>query len=70
MTLNQLASKIANLEGKKVQVSIGNLREILKIIVELELATSGEDMSKDSPVYAILEACDKLEMKRLKAGKR
>lgn len=36
MTLNQLASKIAKREGKKSQARIGDIREIIKIIVEIE----------------------------------
>jgi hypothetical protein len=32
MTLNELASLIANAEGKKHQASIGDVREILKIL--------------------------------------
>lgn len=30
--LNQLASAVANAEGKKSQVSIGNIREIISIL--------------------------------------
>ena len=33
MTLNKLASAIAHTEGKKHQASIGDIREILKILV-------------------------------------
>lgn len=40
--LNKLASQIAKLEGKKSQVHIGNIREILKIIIVDE-----EDMLVD-----------------------
>lgn len=36
MELNKLASIIAKREGKKSQVKIGDIREILKILVELE----------------------------------
>lgn len=34
-TFNEIASKIANSEGKKVQTSMGNVREILSIISDL-----------------------------------
>lgn len=34
MTRNELASLIAKYEGKKVEVSIGNVREILRILHE------------------------------------
>jgi hypothetical protein len=36
MNLNKLASAIAKQEGKKHQASIGDIREILKIIVDFE----------------------------------
>ena len=36
MTLNQLASAIAHAEGKKHQASIGDIREILKILVLMD----------------------------------
>ena len=35
MKFNQLASHIAKIEGKKRQVTIGNIRETLSIIAEL-----------------------------------
>lgn len=35
-TMNQLASEIAKREGKKSQARIGDIREILRIIVEIE----------------------------------
>jgi hypothetical protein len=35
MTLNKLASVIAKHEGKKVETSIGNIREVMRIFLEL-----------------------------------
>lgn len=35
MTINQLASKIAKIEGKRSQAKIGDVREILRILGEL-----------------------------------
>lgn len=35
MTINQLATKIAKLEGKKSQARIGDLREIIGILSDL-----------------------------------
>ena len=35
MTMNQLASKIAKLEGKRSQARIGDIREILAILADL-----------------------------------
>ena len=37
MTLQKLATLIAKREGKKHEASIGDIREILKIIIDLEL---------------------------------
>jgi hypothetical protein len=35
MTMKQLASQIAKIEGKKVEVSVGNVREILGILSDM-----------------------------------
>lgn len=35
MTLNQLVSAIAAREGKKSQVKVGDIREILRVIADL-----------------------------------
>lgn len=45
MTLNKLASLIANKEGKKHQASIGDIREILKIYFEL-LCSEDSDIAQ------------------------
>lgn len=37
----KLSSEIAKAEGKKSQVSIGNIREILAILVDMELKKPG-----------------------------
>lgn len=42
MTMNKLASMIAKREGKKSQVKIGDVREILKIMLEVNRETLGE----------------------------
>jgi hypothetical protein len=41
MTIKQLVSKIAKHEGKKSQTSIGNIREIIKIIIDLNKDAEG-----------------------------
>jgi rRNA processing protein Gar1 len=46
MTLNQLASKIAKLEGKKSQARVGDIREILGIISDVFYQTFSEDQLK------------------------
>lgn len=40
MTLNKLASILAKIEGKKHQASVADIRELLKIMVNLEFATA------------------------------
>lgn len=40
MTWQQLASEIARREGKKSQVHIGNIREVLKVMKQLEKETA------------------------------
>lgn len=43
MTYNQLASKVAKIEGKKSQASIGNVRETIKVLLNL-LATDADSL--------------------------
>ena len=38
MTLQELVKKICEIEGKKIQVSVGNVREIVSIISDLYYA--------------------------------
>jgi hypothetical protein len=42
MTLRKLATRLAKLEGKKHEASIGDIRELLKLIVKLNNETSGD----------------------------
>jgi hypothetical protein len=70
MTLNKLASLIAKREGKKSQVKIGDVREILRIIVEIE----GEDLygggdGSGMPLEILTEATNKWKPKNPKAKK-
>jgi len=72
MTLQRLASLIAKREGKKSQARIGDIREILKIIVTLSAQSAtddGTDQGSD-PITALVEAAgkeqDRLESKRAK----
>lgn len=48
MDLNKLATAIANKEGKKHQATIGDIREIIRIIVDFEAAAL-VDRSATSP---------------------
>ncbi len=51
MNLNQLAIAISKVEGKKVQVNIAQIKEILKITIDLlnDDALMKEVMSKTKP---------------------
>lgn len=54
MTLNKLVKEIAKRENKKVSVSVGNIREIVSIICDLEAEAIAEGIT-DGPVNLILE---------------
>ena len=58
MTLAALASKVASLEGRKVQVSVGNVREILGILSDL--------LFSDTEVMSVLLANGKRRSTRRK----
>lgn len=63
MTLNQLASKIAKQEGKKSQIKIGDIREALRVVVELEISwMKSLDPLTDSPLQILAQyALNKIE---------
>jgi len=71
MTLQELASLIAFREGKRSQVAIGDIREILKIICVL----AAEDMEQNGcdqtncPLVALTAGMDK-EIDRLRKKKK
>jgi hypothetical protein len=48
VSLNKLASIIAKIEGKKSQARIGDIREILRILVDIEREFS---LSDKAPSY-------------------
>jgi hypothetical protein len=54
MTTAQLAKKISSLEGKKVQSSIGNIREILKILVKIEKEALKQDDDLDYELSSVV----------------
>jgi len=67
MTLNKLASLIAQKEGKKSQVAIGNIREVIKAIVDIEVESVINDPQGEGALAALTEAVNK---KLLKASKK
>lgn len=54
LTLQRLASKISKIEGRKHQASIGDIREILKIICGLIAA---EVVDKEADYISSIESC-------------
>lgn len=54
MTRQKLASVIAKRESKKSQVKIGDVREVLKILVELEAESIAADPLVADPLVAVL----------------
>lgn len=62
MTLNRMASVIAKREGKKSQVKVGDVREILRILVDLEQ----ESASKASPIMFICRELVRREVPKKK----
>ena len=67
MTLNQLASALAHAEGKKHQASIGDIRELLKLLVEAE-AGAIVDAGGESPVVIIRSAAMEMVTRKVFFG--
>lgn len=63
MSISQLASKIAKMEGKKSQVKIGDIREILKILVK-------DSILFDELTKLHAQDTDKLVSKLIKQNKK
>lgn len=64
MSLQSLASKIAKKEGLKKEVSIGNIREIIRCLVDLEREFRESDgQAGYSPADLIIEASEKKKRK-------
>lgn len=75
MTIAKLASNMCKREGKKSQVTIGNMRESLKVLVQLQVEAmtgveedpeKGLRMGGETPFGALFDAFD-TERKKLKA---
>ena len=66
MTRRTLESRIAKREGNKVQISIGNIREILKIIIEMEAEA---EKPGDSPLDVLADEAWK-KMERMQKKRR
>lgn len=62
MTFNELASLVAKLEGKKKQVAMGNVREIIRIVCNL----LAQDMMLSEDQRQVEPIIQRLVAKRLK----
>jgi hypothetical protein len=70
MTLNQLASLIAKREGKRSQARIGDIREILKILVLIDAEDCiARPDGDDGPIHALVAAVEK-ELVRARKKKK
>lgn len=67
MKMSTLASRIAKAEGKKVEVSIGNIREILKVIVKMEVDAQTSD---ESPLTSMVNEASALMAKLAEKAKK
>lgn len=70
MEFKTIASKIAKREGKKVPVSIGNVREVLKVLIDIEqewiaeniYGSTGHNLT-GSPLGSLIKAAAKKHIK-------
>lgn len=67
MTLRKLASEVAKIEGKKSQARVGDIREILNIICQLEAESLAAHI--EGPVGAIILKAEKIKTKLEKKKK-
>lgn len=67
MTIRKLASLIAFKEGKKSEARIGNIREILKVLVTLEVES--QDM-ETSPLETLAVQVKKQLLAKSKSRKK
>ena len=59
MTFQKIASQIALREGRKSQARIGDIREILKVLVDWEAEILFADPSAEGPIFALASLADK-----------
>ena len=70
MTLNQIASFIAKHEGKKSQATIGDIREILKIIINESARLSNDRLDLTGELGLLADAqFDRNEARAAKKSK-
>lgn len=65
MNYKAMIQDLCSLEGKKVDVSIGNIKEVVKCLAVLEAAYRIRDgKGESSEVFAVLEKLVKARMKK------
>lgn len=73
MTFNKLCSLVAKKEGKKKQVSIGNVREVIAVLIDLEAKNmaSGK-LLYSGPMFKLMRIADQKarRIKNMKAKKK
>lgn len=69
MTLRKLASEIAKREGKKSEARIGDIREILKVVTEIEAEECFAGIPDGGPLHVLTEQANKKLAKLRKAKK-
>jgi hypothetical protein len=72
VTRDQLCSEIAKRENKKVSVPIGNIREVLRILLDLQVEwqIDPDAVISDSPLFILTEEADKLLKAKEKKKKK
>jgi hypothetical protein len=75
MTRDQLCNEIAKRENKKVSVSIGNIREVVRVLIDLEVEFLNGSLTdrpiESSPIFVLQdEALKKAKKVEKKKGKR
>lgn len=68
MTINELASALAKTEGKNHQASIGDIREILKLLVLMEMDPDGPSPSLILNVEAVNKVLKRMYRKHRGGG--
>ena len=74
MNMNKLVRTICAMEGKKVQVSVGNVREVLRCLMVIEAAYMIAEAEKRkeslSVVYAMRGPVELLSVESLKIARK
>lgn len=71
MTRDKLCSEIAKRENKKISVSMANVREVIRILIDLQVEyTNSEIMTIDqSPIFILMEEVSKKVLSKQKKKK-